>query len=120
MPTALPCAQTRAHGKSALCRVPVDRAHSKLLAHGKRDVCRVPEQKTHGKDSAHGKEVLFGVCLTFDTRQKFYTRQRSTICRVPNFLHTIKLLHTAIFFKKVDSALPIFFCYTYIVYCTPC
>ena len=57
-----------------LCRVPVDIAHSKLLAHGKRDVCRVPEQKTHGKDSAHGKEVLFDVCLTFDTRQKFYTR----------------------------------------------
>ena len=88
--------------------MPVDRAHGKFLAHHKRDVCRVPEQKTHGKDLAHGKEALFDVCLTFDTRQKFYTRQRSTICHVPNFLHTAKLLHTAIFFKKVDSALPIF------------
>jgi len=73
VPTALPCAQTRAHGKSALCRVPVDRAHGKLLAHGKRDVCRVPKQKTHGKDSAHGKEVLFAVCLIFCTQQNFYT-----------------------------------------------
>ena len=68
--SSMPCAQTRAHGKSALCRVPVDRAHGKLLAHGKRDVCRVPKQKTHGKDSAHGKEALFGVCLTFNTRQR--------------------------------------------------
>jgi len=45
----LPCAQTRAHGKPALCRVPVE------IAHGKRDVCRVSGQKTHGKTPTHGK-----------------------------------------------------------------
>ena len=100
VPTALPCAQTRAHGKPDLCRVPEDRAHSKLLAHGKNFLCRVPEQKTHGKTSAHGKEALFGICLTFDTQQKIYTRQKNTICRMPNFLNTAKLLYMAIFFKK--------------------
>jgi len=51
----LPCAQTRAHGKPALCRVPVETAHDKRLAHGKRDVCRVSGQKTHGKTPTHGK-----------------------------------------------------------------
>jgi len=51
----LPCAQTRAHGKPALCRVPVEPAHGNRLAHDKRDVCRVSGQKTHGKTSIHGK-----------------------------------------------------------------
>ena len=89
----LPCAQTRAHGKPALCRVPVETAHDKRLAHGKRDVCRVSGQKTHGKtttqvcrvlrNKAHGNEALFAMCLIFYTRQNYE--------------------------KKVDSALPIFF-----------
>ena len=55
MPTALPCAQTRAHGKPDLCRVPEDRAHGKLLAHDKNSLCRVPEKK--------------------NSRQNFYTQQ---------------------------------------------
>ena len=95
----LPCAQTQAHGKPALCHVLVETAHGKRLAHGKRVFCRVSGQKTHGKtttqvcrvlrNKAHGNEALFAVCLFFYTRQKFYTRQN--------------------YEKKVDSALPNFF-----------
>ena len=100
----LPCAQTRAHGKPALCRVPVETAHDKRLAHGKRDICRVSGQKTHGKtttqvcrvlrNKAHGNEALFAVCLIFYTRQNY--EKKSRFC-TPNF-----------------------FCYTYTVYCTLC
>ena len=103
----LPCAQTRAHGKPALCRVPVETAHDKRLAHGKRDVCGVSGQKTHGKtttqvcrvlrNKAHGNEALFAVCLIFYTRQIFYTWQN---------------------YEKICTFN--FFCYTYIVCCTPC
>jgi len=58
----LPCAQTRAHGKPAICLVPVEPAHGKHLAHDKHDVCRVLGQKTHGKTSTHSKRRgLLGV-----------------------------------------------------------
>jgi len=39
------------------------------------EVCRVLRKKAHGKDLAHGK--------------------KNTICRVPHFLHTANILHTA-------------------------
>ena len=47
----LPCAQTRAHGKPALCRVPVETAHDKP------SLCRVSGQNTHDKGPTHGKVV---------------------------------------------------------------
>ena len=106
----LPCAQTQAHGKPALCHVLVETAHGKRLAHGKRDVCRVSGQKTHGKtqptanvevcrvlrNKAHGNEALFAVCLFFYTRQKFYTRQN---------YEKKQILHSQIFLLYIYSVL---------------
>ena len=90
VPKRLPCAQTRAHGKPVLCRVPADTAHA-IVRHTAKvmfAVCRGKKthgkSKTHGKrrglpcaekDLAHGKEALFAVCLIF--------------------LHTANILHTA-------------------------
>ena len=76
----------------AVCQ---DKKHTANTQHtAKVYICRVLLNK------AHGKEALFAVCLGYYTRQSFGTRWN--------------------YENKVDFALLIFLCYTYIVYCTPC
>ena len=60
--------------------------------------CRVLPNKAHGKGLAHGKKAFFAVCLAYYTRQSFGTQRN---------------------YEKNRIRLPIFLCYTYIVYCTP-
>ena len=111
---SLPCAQTRAHGKYALCRVSVETGHDKLF------LCRVFGQKTHGKGPTHGKGSHLPCAAKGSTRQTFSTRQRVIVCRVPAILHTTNLWHTAKLCKKSRHNTPNFFFYAYTVYCTPC
>ena len=93
----LPCAQTRAHGKLAICRVPIETAHSKLF------LCRVSDQKTHSKCPTHSKLQHLPCAAKGSTRQTFSTRQRAHVCRVPAILHTANLWHTAKLCKKKQT-----------------
>ena len=66
VPKCLPCAQTRAHGKSALCRVLAETAHGKRLAHG--NVCIIWDT-IYVINKKNIESVIFAVCIGLGTWQ---------------------------------------------------